>query len=65
MKTKLAYSSFGVATILVFTGLIIPPQGVVDGSVLIAMGQFLIMCATLAGVGQYVDIIRRFSNTKK
>lgn len=65
MKTKLAYSSFCVATLLVFAGLIIPPKGVVDGSVLIAMGQFLIMCATFAGLGQYVDIIRRFSNTKK
>lgn len=59
MKTTLAWCSFAVATVLVFTGLMLPPKGIVDGSVLIAMAQFLVLCATFCGVEHYIDIIRK------
>ncbi|MDO4949683.1 MAG: hypothetical protein Q4E55_05895 [Bacteroidales bacterium] len=43
---------FGVA------GLCLPPQGEIDGSVLILIAQLLVMCVTFMGVDSYVNIIR-------
>lgn len=58
MKTRLAAASFVVAVVLTFVGLLLPPTGEIAGNVLIAIGQFLILCATLLGVDSYVDQIK-------
>ena len=47
--------SFVVGVTLTFLGLFLPPTGVIDNSVLIAVGQFLTLAATGLGVKEYVD----------
>lgn len=60
-------ASFIVGVILTFLGLLLPPLGVIDNSVLIAVGQFLTLCATGLGVKEYVDgsITRETLRSKK
>lgn len=48
-------ASFIVGAVLTFLGLFLPPLGVIDNSVLIAVGQFLTLAATGLGVKEYVD----------
>ena len=48
-------ASFVVGVTLTFLGLFLPPQGVIDNTVLVAVGQFLTLCATGLGVKEYVD----------
>ena len=50
-----AVASFIVGVTLTFLGLFLPPQGVIDNSVLVAVGQFLTMAAAGLGVKEYVD----------
>lgn len=50
-----AVASFLVGTTLTFLGLFLPPTGVIDNSVLVAVGQFLTMAAAGLGVKEYVD----------
>lgn len=47
--------SFVVGVILSFMGLFLPPIGVIDNSVLIAVGQFLTLAAAGLGIKEYVD----------
>ena len=58
MKSKLAAWSFGVASVVTLCGMVLPPLGVIDNSVLVVVGQFLILTATLLGVESYVDKLR-------
>lgn len=51
----ISIASFIVGTILTFLGLLLPPLGVIDNSVLVAVGQFLTLCAAGLGVKEYVD----------
>ena len=48
-------ASFVVGVILTFLGLLLPPMGVIDNSVLVAVGQFLTLAATGLGVKEYID----------
>ena len=50
-----AVASFIVGVTLTFLGLFLPPQGVIDNSVLVAAGQFLTLAAAGLGVKEYVD----------
>ena len=50
-----AVASFLVGTTLTFLGLFLPPTGVIDNSVLVAVGQFLTLAAAGLGVKEYVD----------
>lgn len=50
-----AVASFIVGVTLTFLGLFLPPQGVIDNSVLVAVGQFLTLAAAGLGVKEYVD----------
>lgn len=59
MKTKLSAAAFVVATLITFAGLALPPKGDINGNVLIAVGQFLVLCATLLGVDSYVDQLKK------
>lgn len=53
--TWVSVTSFVVGITLTFMGLFLPPTGVIDNSVLIAVGQFLTLAATGLGVKEYVD----------
>lgn len=48
-------ASFIVGVALTFLGLFLPPQGVIDNTVLVAVGQFLTLTAAALGVKEYVD----------
>lgn len=53
--TWVAVASFVVGVTLTFLGLFLPPTGVIDNSVLVAVGQFLTLAAAGLGVKEYVD----------
>ncbi len=59
MKTKIALASFICAISFGVAGLIIPPMGVIDSSVLIFVAQLLTLTATFFGIDNYVNLIRR------
>ena len=48
-------ASFIVGCTLTFLGLFLPPTGVIDNSVLVAVGQFLTLTAAGLGLKEYVD----------
>ena len=50
--------AFGSAVAFAAAGLILPPLGVIDGSVLMLSAQLLVLCATLLGVDGYYDKMR-------
>lgn len=50
-----ACASFVVGVTLTFLGLFLPPTGVIDNTVLVAVGQFLTLTATGLGVKEYVQ----------
>ena len=58
MKRKIAFMAFGSAVAFAAAGLILPPLGVIDGSVLMLCAQLLVLCATLLGVDGYYDKMR-------
>ena len=58
MKRKIALMAFGSAVAFAAAGLILPPLGVIDGSVLLLCAQFLLFAATLLGVDGYYDKMR-------
>lgn len=58
MKTKLATTSWMAAIAFALIGMLLPPAGQIDASVLILIAQLLVLCATFLGVDSYVDIIR-------
>ena len=57
-RLHLAFLSFLSAIIFALLGLFLPPQGEIDGSVLILVAQLLLFCATFLGIDNYVNIIR-------
>ena len=59
MKRRLAFLSWGAAVAFAAAGLILPPLGVIDGSVLMLSAQLLVLfAATLLGVDGYYDKMR-------
>lgn len=48
-------ASFVVGVVLTFLGLFLPPTGIIDNTVLLAVGQFLTLTAAGLGVKEYVD----------
>ena len=50
--------AFGSAVAFAAAGLILPPLGVIDGSVLMLSAQLLVRCATLLGVDGYYEKMR-------
>lgn len=61
IKEKIGYgisiSSFVVGTIVTLMGILLPPLGTLDPSVLTATGEFLTLTAVLLGVHQYVNSV--------
>lgn len=58
MKAKIAFLSWLSAVLFGTAGLLLPPLGKIDPSVLMLIAQLLVLCATLLGVEMYVDKIR-------
>ena len=52
-------SEGGMAIVFAITSLLLPPQGVIDSSVLVLVAQLLLLCATFLGVESYVNIIKQ------
>ena len=59
MKARLALASFIAALVFAATGMYLPPQGEIDGSVLILVAQLLVLTATFLGIKDYNNIINR------
>ena len=47
---------FGMA--LIVAGFIVPPLGVIDGSVLTAMGEVFAFCGAITGLEKYKEVSR-------
>ena len=58
MKKKISLLAFCSAVAFAAAGLIIPPQGVIDSTVLMLVAQLLVLCATLLGVDSYFDKLK-------
>ena len=56
--------AFSSAVAFAAAGLILPPLGVIDGSVLMLSAQLLVLCATLLGVDGYYDKMRSLLKSK-
>ena len=50
MKKNLSVAAFVCAILFAGVGLWLPPQGEIDGSVLILVAQLLVLCATFLGI---------------
>ena len=50
MKKYMCIASFSAAILFAAVGMAIPPQGVIDGSVLILAAQPFVLCATFLGI---------------
>lgn len=60
-----ALLSFLTGIGLIIAGFCVPPTGVIDGSVLTALGEFLSFFASIFGIGEYTKIqIKKISKTK-
>ena len=46
----MSIASFSAAILFAAVGMAIPPQGVIDGSVLILAAQLFVLCATFLGI---------------
>lgn len=55
----MAFLAFTFAMAFGIAGLIMPPLGKIDGSVLILIAQLLVFCATFLGIENYVNIIKK------
>lgn len=64
-KKALATLALVVAGVLSIWAMLLPPQGEIDQSVLLAVAQFLVFSATLLGVELAVNRIRDIVNGKK
>ena len=58
MKKKLALASWMSAVVFATAGILTPPVGEIDESVLMLIAQLLVFCATLLGVDSYFDKMR-------
>lgn len=58
MKQNIAFLSWLSAVLFGTAGMLLPPIGVIDNSVLMLIAQLLILCATLLGVESYIEKIR-------
>lgn len=63
LYTGLAFLSFMVGVVLVFTGLLLPPAGQIDGNVLVGVGEFLSLTAGLLGISEHFN--SEFRNFKR
>lgn len=65
MKNRLAVAAFVAAIIFATLGLLLPPMGIIDGSVNMLVAQLLVLVATLLGVDTYYTRIKDLQVGKK
>ena len=58
LKAFIAFISFISAIVIGFISLFIPPEGVIDSSVLLWTSQMLIFVATLIGINVNFDFLK-------
>ena len=58
MKSGISILSFVSAIVIGFIALFIPPEGIIDSSVLWFVAQMLVMTASLLGIDLKVDNLR-------
>ena len=56
--------SFIVGTTISFIGMLLPPMGIIDNSVLMCAGEFLSLCAVYSGLTTYTSIFTKTINSK-
>lgn len=59
LKSFLAVASFLAAIVFGAWGMILPPPGIVSGSVLILIAQFLVLSAGFLGMNIHVDLMEK------
>lgn len=62
MKSGISILAFIVAIVIGFIALFIPPQGIIDSSVLWWTSQLLLLCATFLGVDLKISDLRHKKN---
>lgn len=60
IKLIIAVLSFISAVCFGVAGLLLPPPGSIDGSVLILIAQMLVFCATLIGIQLKIDLANKY-----
>lgn len=65
VKIGLAIASFIAAIAFGLLGILLPPLGYIDGSVLILIAQLLVLCATLIGIQLKIDLARKYFSTEQ
>lgn len=58
LKAFIAFIAFVASIVIGFISLFIPPEGVIDSSVLIWTSQMLIFVATLIGINLNFDFLK-------
>lgn len=53
-----------IGTILCFVGLLLPPPGIIDSSVLMGAGEFLSLCAVYSGLTTYTSVFTKKIDSK-
>lgn len=53
-----------IGTLLCFVGLLVPPTGIIDNSVLMGTGEFLSLCAVYSGLTTYTSVFSKKIDSK-
>lgn len=53
-----------IGTVLCFVGLLLPPPGIIDSSVLMGSGEFLSLCAVYSGLTTYTSVFTKKIDSK-
>ena len=65
IKYVISIVAFFAAIVIGFIAMFIPPQGIIDSSVLWWTSQLLIFCATILGIDFKIDYGNRTISTRK
>jgi hypothetical protein len=60
----ISIASFIVGTTMSFIGMLLPPKGMIDNSVLMCTGEFLSLCAVYSGLTTYTSIFTKTIDSK-
>ena len=60
---KILYLTFAISLLLIIGGFLLPPMGIIDGSVLTAVGE-LLMFGVLAQLPAIIDAAKNGKNIK-
>lgn len=55
----MSVSCLTIGTILCFVGMLLPPPGIIDSTVLMGSGEFLSLCAVYSGLTTYTSVFSK------